>query len=45
MIRQGVSRDMAGLLVKDFERAIAHFDTHPVVVPLTEHDIAGHNHN
>jgi glutamate decarboxylase len=45
MVRQGVSRDMATLLVKDFERAIAHFDAHPIIVPLTEHDIAVHNHN
>jgi glutamate decarboxylase len=45
MIRQGVSRDMAALLVGDFERAIAHFDKHPISVPLTEHDVAVHNHN
>jgi glutamate decarboxylase len=45
MVRQGVSRDMATLLVKDFERAIAHFDAHPIIVPLTEHDVAVHNHN
>jgi glutamate decarboxylase len=45
MIRQGVSRDMAALLVKDFERAIAHFATHPISVPLTEQDVAVHNHN
>jgi glutamate decarboxylase len=44
MVRQGVSRDMATLLVKDFERAIAHFDAHPIIVPLTEHDVAVHNH-
>ncbi len=45
MIRQGVSRDMAALFASDFERAIAHFDTHPISVPLTEHDVAVHNHN
>jgi glutamate decarboxylase len=44
MIRQGVSRDMAALLVNDFERAIAHFDKHPISVPLTEQDVAVHNH-
>ncbi len=45
MVRQGVSRDMAALLVDDFARAIAHFDKHPISVPLTEHDVAVHNHN
>jgi glutamate decarboxylase len=45
MVRQGVSRDMAALLVDDFARAIAHFDKHPISVPLTQHDVAIHNHN
>jgi glutamate decarboxylase len=45
MIRQGVSRDMAALLIKDFKRAIAHFHEHPITVPLTEQEVAVHNHN
>jgi glutamate decarboxylase len=45
MIRQGVSRDMAALLVTDFQRAIAHFAVHPISVPLTAHDVAVHDHN
>ncbi len=44
MIRQGVSRDMAALLMEDIRRAIAHFDGHPVSVPLTERDVAVHDH-
>lgn len=44
MIRQGVSRDMAALLVEDFKRAIAHFEQHPVSVPMTQKDVQIHNH-
>ena len=45
MIRQGVSRDMATLLLKDFKWAIAHFNAHPISVPLTHHEVAVHDHN
>jgi glutamate decarboxylase len=45
MVRQGVSRDLAALLVKDFKAAIAHFETHPIMVPLTAQEVAAHNHN
>ena len=44
MIRQGVSRDMAALLVDDLKRAIAHFEQHPVSVPLTQKDVPIHTH-
>jgi glutamate decarboxylase len=44
MIRQGVSRDMAALLLEDFRRAIAHFDEHPITVPLAHHEVAMHDH-
>ena len=33
MIRQGVSRDMAALLVEDIKRAIDHFEKHPITGP------------
>lgn len=36
MIRQGVSRDMAHLLVEDMTLGIASLEKHPVSVPLTE---------
>ena len=32
LVRQGVSRDLAGLLLDDIKEAVAHFDKHPVVV-------------
>lgn len=45
MIRQGVSRDMAQLLLEDVARAMAHFKHHPVSVPLTEKEHGGYTHN
>lgn len=44
MIRQGVSRDMAALLVEDIKRAIVHFERHPVTVPLTQQEVPVHSH-
>lgn len=42
LVRNGVSRDMAGLLVADIKRALAHFKKHPV--PRTgEHRISYHH--
>jgi len=45
MIRQGVSRDMVALLVDDMKRAIAHFEQHPIPVPMTAKEVQIHNHN
>ncbi|MEM9222297.1 MAG: glutamate decarboxylase [Pseudomonadota bacterium] len=45
MVRQGVSRDMAELLLEDIERAIQHFDRHPVSTPLTQQEHGGYTHN
>ncbi len=45
MVRQGVSMDMAQLLVDDMRRAIDGFDRHPVTVPLTETERAAFSHN
>jgi glutamate decarboxylase len=45
MIRQGVSRDMASLLIEDMQRAIAGFEKHPVSVPLTEKELGSYKHN
>jgi glutamate decarboxylase len=44
LVRQGLSRDMAALMIKDFQTAIAHFDKHPVSVPLTEQEAGGYKH-
>ncbi len=45
MVRQGVSMDMARLLIDDMQRAIAFFDKRPVVKPLTEEELGSHKHN
>ena len=44
LVRQGVSRDMASLLVGDMADAIAHFDKHPVTVPMTKEESSGYSH-
>ena len=44
LVRQGLSRDMASLLITDLRKAIAHFDRHPVAVPMTEKEAGGYNH-
>jgi glutamate decarboxylase len=44
MIRQGVSRDLAALLVADIKRAIDHFKAHPIQVSLTHAETAIHAH-
>jgi glutamate decarboxylase len=44
LVRLGVSRDIASLLLDDFRNAIAHLDRHPVTVPLTHEESAGFNH-
>ena len=44
LVRQGVSRDLAALLLDDLRDAIAHFDKHPVTVPMTKEESAGFNH-
>jgi glutamate decarboxylase len=44
MIRQGVSRDMAALLLEDIRRAVEHFEKQPIAVPLTEREVPIHTH-
>jgi glutamate decarboxylase len=44
LIRLGVSRDMASLLLDDFRDATAHFSRHPVTVPMTKEESGGFNH-
>lgn len=45
MIRQGVSMDMAQLLIEDISRAIEGFKKRPVVHPMTEKELGSHTHN
>ena len=44
LVRQGVSRDLAGLLLDDMTQAIAHFDRHPVTVSMTKEESGGFSH-
>lgn len=45
LVRHGVSRDLASLLIDDFQRSLDFFARHPVTHPLTEDEAAGFNHN
>jgi glutamate decarboxylase len=45
LVRHGVSRDLAELLLDDFRRAIAHFDKHPVSTPLSKEEAGGFSHS
>ena len=44
LIRLGVSRDIASMLLDDFRAAVAHFDRHPVSVSLSEEESGGFSH-
>ena len=44
LVRLGVSRDMAGLLLADFREAVAHFGRHPVTAPMTKEESGGFSH-
>ena len=44
LVRQGVSRDLAGLLLDDMTQAISHFDRHPVTVSMTREESGGFSH-
>jgi glutamate decarboxylase len=44
LVRHGVSRDLASLLVKDIKAALSHLDKHPAQTPLTPQDASGFHH-
>jgi glutamate decarboxylase len=44
LVRLGVSRDLASLLLEDFANAVAHFDKHPVTVSMTKEESGGFSH-
>jgi glutamate decarboxylase len=44
LVRQGVSRDLAGILLEDLQQSISHFDRHPVTVPMTKEESGGFSH-
>ena len=45
LARLGLSRDLAGLLLDDLQRAIKHFEKHPSTKSSTPHDAGGYHHN
>jgi glutamate decarboxylase len=44
LVRQGVSRDLATLLLDDMREAIAHFNARPVTNSMTEDEASGFHH-
>jgi len=44
LVRQGVSRDLADMLLQHFREAIEYFEKRPVSVPLTAEDASGFHH-
>jgi glutamate decarboxylase len=44
LVRQGVDRDLASLLVEDLRAAVEHFGRHPVSVGMTPKEAGGFSH-
>ena len=44
LVRQGVSRDLAFLLLDDIRQSIDHFAKHPVTVAMTKEEAGGFSH-
>jgi glutamate decarboxylase len=44
LIRNGFSRDMADLLIRDYKTCVEHFEKHPVSKPLTREEAGGFTH-
>jgi glutamate decarboxylase len=44
LVRQGVSRDLATLLLQAIKKSIDHFDKHPVSVAMTKEESGGFSH-
>jgi len=44
LVRQGVTRDLASILLDDFKDAIGHFSTHPVTVGMRAEEAGGFSH-
>jgi glutamate decarboxylase len=45
LVRHGVSRDLADILVDDIHRSLSLLEKHPVAHPLTETEAGGYHHN
>ncbi len=44
LVRQGVTRDLASILLDDMREAVEHFSRHPTAVPMTQQESGGFNH-
>ncbi len=44
LVRHGVSRDLASLLLEDIERCLEYFRAHPITTPLSEAEAGGYHH-
>jgi glutamate decarboxylase len=44
LVRAGFSRDEGSLLIDDYRDAIAHFDRHPITVPMSEEEAGAFHH-
>jgi len=44
LVRQGVSRDLASLLLADLKESIGHFEKHPIMVAMTKEESGGFSH-
>jgi glutamate decarboxylase len=44
LVRQGVSRDLAALLLDDMRDAVNHFTKHPVSVSMSTQEASGFSH-
>jgi len=44
LVRHGVSRDLAALLIGDMKRCLQYFQDHPVTSPLGEEEAGGYHH-
>jgi glutamate decarboxylase len=44
LVRHGVSRDLASLLLDDMQRSLDYFKKHPVSEPLREEEAGGYRH-
>jgi glutamate decarboxylase len=44
LVRQGVSRDLASILLDDLQAAVDHFTKHPISVSMTAEEASGFSH-
>ncbi len=44
LVRHGVSRDLASLLLDDIQRCLEYFRAHPITNPVTADEGTGYHH-